>query len=130
MKNELQIKLVRGMIGATVGQRANLKGLGLMHREAVVRREDTASVRGMIAKVIHLVEVSRATGPKAIHVKRPMGVQILPGAPVAPKVKKSPSKKSGEKVSAKASVAPQASKVESKAPKKVAAKTRSPKKES
>ncbi len=45
-------------IRRTKDQRATLKGLGLdrIGRKAVL--EDTPSVRGMIAKVAHLVEVA------------------------------------------------------------------------
>jgi large subunit ribosomal protein L30 len=44
-------------IGRKPGQRATLKGLGLnkLHRRRVL--EDTPAVRGMIAKVRHLVQV-------------------------------------------------------------------------
>jgi len=43
-------------------QRATLIGLGLNKIGRVTELEDTPSVRGMIAKVAHLVEVSEESG--------------------------------------------------------------------
>ncbi len=54
---QLQVKLKRSMIGRPEDQRATLKGLGLKRIGKTVRLEDTPSVRGMVKKVIHLVEV-------------------------------------------------------------------------
>ena len=55
---KLQIKLVRSTIGNTPNQRKNVEALGLTKREQVVVKEDNAQMRGMIAKVSHLVEVT------------------------------------------------------------------------
>jgi large subunit ribosomal protein L30 len=60
MMNErklLTVVQVGSAIGRKPDQRATLKGLGLnkMHRRRVL--EDTPAVRGMIAKVKHLVRV-------------------------------------------------------------------------
>ena len=55
---QLQVKLKRSMIGRPEDQRATLKGLGLKRIGKTVRLEDTPSVRGMVKKVIHLVEVT------------------------------------------------------------------------
>ncbi|HBI94331.1 MAG: 50S ribosomal protein L30 [Terrisporobacter othiniensis] len=55
---KLQIKLVRSIIGTTPNQRKNVEALGLTKREQVVVKEDNAQMRGMIAKVSHLVEVT------------------------------------------------------------------------
>ena len=55
---KLQIKLVRNTIGTTPNQRKNVEALGLTKREQVVVKEDNAQMRGMIAKVSHLVEVT------------------------------------------------------------------------
>jgi large subunit ribosomal protein L30 len=55
---QLQVKLKRSLIGRTKGQRATVKGLGLRHTGATVTLEDTPSVRGMVKKVLHLVEVT------------------------------------------------------------------------
>ncbi|MEC9072325.1 MAG: 50S ribosomal protein L30 [Myxococcota bacterium] len=57
MADQIQVKLVRSRSKANGHQRKILDGLGLKKREQVKQLEDTASVRGMIAKVTHLVEV-------------------------------------------------------------------------
>ena len=38
-------------------QRAVIKGLGFTHLNQVIEREDTLSIRGMVAKVPHLVHI-------------------------------------------------------------------------
>lgn len=55
--SDIQIKLIRSRIGTSPLQRRVLDALGLRKREAVKSFKDSASVRGMIAKVAHLVEV-------------------------------------------------------------------------
>lgn len=54
---KLRIKLTGSMIGLSPRQEATVKALGLrrMHHEVV--HDDTATVRGMIAKVPHVLEV-------------------------------------------------------------------------
>jgi large subunit ribosomal protein L30 len=54
---KLKVKLVRSPIGFDRRQRATLRGLGLRRLQHAVQVEDTPSVRGMIEKVKHLVEV-------------------------------------------------------------------------
>ncbi|MBW2314725.1 MAG: 50S ribosomal protein L30 [Deltaproteobacteria bacterium] len=54
---KLTVKLVKSPIGYTQRQRATLRGLGLRRMQHTVQVEDTPSVRGMIDKVKHLVEV-------------------------------------------------------------------------
>ncbi len=56
--NEIKVKLVRSRIGTTPKQRAVLDSLGLRKRESVRVHKDTPAIRGMIAKVQHLVEVA------------------------------------------------------------------------
>ena len=55
---KLRIKLTRSLIGLSPSQEATVKALGLrrMHREVI--HEDTPTIRGMIAKVPHVLEVS------------------------------------------------------------------------
>ncbi len=53
----LKITLLRSPIGRPQDQRATLVGLGLRKLHQTVEREDTPSIRGMVKKVIHLVEV-------------------------------------------------------------------------
>ena len=55
---KLKIKLVRSTIGTTPNQRKNVEALGLKKREQVVVKEDNAQMRGIIAKISHLVEVT------------------------------------------------------------------------
>ncbi|MCY0903263.1 MAG: 50S ribosomal protein L30 [Firmicutes bacterium] len=55
---QLQIKLVRSLIGRTEAQRRTVLSLGLRKIGHSVVREDNPSVRGMIDKVSHMVEVS------------------------------------------------------------------------
>ena len=56
--SQIKVKLVKSSIGCTPHQRKVLAALGLRHREMVKSFEDNAAVRGMVAKVSHLVEVS------------------------------------------------------------------------
>ncbi len=53
----LKITLKRSPIGRANDQKATLVGLGLRRMHQTVEREDTPSIRGMVKKVIHLVEV-------------------------------------------------------------------------
>jgi len=57
MANGLRIILRKSMIGRRQHQRQVLAGLGLRRINHSVVRADTPSIRGMIAKVRHLVEV-------------------------------------------------------------------------
>lgn len=58
---QIRIRLKRGMIACSPVQRATLKGLGLKSREAVKELENTSAVRGMVKKVLHLVEIVSET---------------------------------------------------------------------
>jgi large subunit ribosomal protein L30 len=55
---KLRIKLTRSMIGLSPRQEATVKALGLrrMHHEVI--QDDTRTIRGMIAKASHVLEVS------------------------------------------------------------------------
>jgi len=52
----IKVTLRRSAIGTNPRQRLTLRGLGLRHRGSSVIVKDSASVRGMIAKVAHLVD--------------------------------------------------------------------------
>lgn len=52
---EITVKLVRSRIGTTPAQRKLLDSLGLKRREQVKSFKDTPVIRGIIAKVSHLV---------------------------------------------------------------------------
>lgn len=56
--NMLRVKLVRSLIGNTKSQRATVWSLGLKRINSEVEQPDTPVVRGMLAKVDHLVEVT------------------------------------------------------------------------
>ncbi len=53
----ITIKLIKGTIACNPIQRACVNGLGLKKREQTKTLENTPAVRGMIKKVLHLVEV-------------------------------------------------------------------------
>lgn len=53
----LQITLVKSAIGYSVTHKATIRALGLRRMHQTVEQVDSASLRGMIAKVNHLVEV-------------------------------------------------------------------------
>ena len=53
----IQIKWVRSSICAPKNQKAVVKGLGFTRLNQVVVREDSPSIRGMVKKVPHLVEI-------------------------------------------------------------------------
>ncbi len=53
----IRLKQVRSAIGSNQRQRATLRGLGLRKPNHVVEVEDSAAVRGMVAKVRHLIVV-------------------------------------------------------------------------
>lgn len=51
----IKVTLMKSPIGYHRNQRAVLKGLGLKRLHATVELKNTAAIRGMINKVIHLV---------------------------------------------------------------------------
>ena len=59
--SKLRVTLRRSGIGRPKDQRRTLVGLGLTKREKTVELEDTPSIRGMVKKVIHLVEVEEVS---------------------------------------------------------------------
>jgi large subunit ribosomal protein L30 len=54
---KLKVTLKRSLIGSNQKQRATITGLGLrkLHQERTL--ENTPAIRGMIKKVLHLVDV-------------------------------------------------------------------------
>jgi large subunit ribosomal protein L30 len=60
-KRTITVRLAKGRIACNPLQRATINGLGLKHREQVRTLENTPAVRGMIKKVLHLVEVVSET---------------------------------------------------------------------
>jgi large subunit ribosomal protein L30 len=56
-KEKIQLKYVRSKICTPVKHKLVIKGLGFTRLYQVIEREDTPSIRGMVAKVPHLVEI-------------------------------------------------------------------------
>ena len=57
MANKLKITLVKSIIGQKPAKKATVRSLGLKKISSSVVHEDTASIRGMIASVAHIVKV-------------------------------------------------------------------------
>jgi len=53
----IKVTLVRSPIGYTKDQKATAKALGLRRLHQTVEHKDNPAVRGMIRKIIHLVQV-------------------------------------------------------------------------
>ncbi len=56
----LEVKQIRSSIGHPDTMRRTLEALGLHHHQQTVRLANTASARGMLFKVRHMVEVKAA----------------------------------------------------------------------
>ena len=54
---EITVKLVKSIIGTNERQKACVRGLGLRKTGTSKTLENTPAVRGMIKKVIHLLEI-------------------------------------------------------------------------
>jgi len=54
---KLKIKLVKSIIGRNKDQIDTVKALGLKKIQSVVEHEDNPAIKGMVRKVIHLIEV-------------------------------------------------------------------------
>ena len=55
---KLKVTLTKSIIGLSPKQEATVRALGLRKVRQTVTHEDTATVRGMIAKVPHVLRVS------------------------------------------------------------------------
>ena len=73
----LKIKWVRSFIGCPRGMRQTIRGLGFRRMQQVVERPDTPAIRGMLAKVHHLIEIEGESGtdmePTLSNLKPPRG---------------------------------------------------------
>ena len=56
-KGTIRIQWVRSAIQSPVKHKLVVKGLGFTRLNQIIEREDTPSVRGMVNKVPHLVEI-------------------------------------------------------------------------
>ena len=54
---KIQLKWVRSAICAPQKHKKVVRGLGFTRLNQVIEREDTPSIRGMVGKVPHLVEI-------------------------------------------------------------------------
>lgn len=57
---KLRITLVRSPLGNTITHKRTVRALGLRRLRQTVEQADTPQVRGMLAKVAHLVRVEEA----------------------------------------------------------------------
>lgn len=55
--SKITVKLVKGLPGTTKVVQANVRGLGLRKVGQSSELENTPSVRGMIKKIIHMLEI-------------------------------------------------------------------------
>ena len=53
----VRLKYVRSMICAPIKHKQVVRGLGFTRLNQVIERPDTPAIRGMVAKVPHLVEI-------------------------------------------------------------------------
>ena len=56
-KKVVRVTLVRSPIGYTEVTKRTVRALGLRHMHQTVEHEDSPALRGMIAKVIHMVQI-------------------------------------------------------------------------
>ena len=56
----LRIKYIRSSIGRSERQKKIVRSLGLRRLNQVVERQDTPAVRGVVAKIPHLVQIVRS----------------------------------------------------------------------
>jgi large subunit ribosomal protein L30 len=56
-EKQLRITLVHSATGTSVKHKATVRALGLRHIRQVNVLKDTPAIRGMLAKVMHLVNV-------------------------------------------------------------------------
>ena len=61
MEKTITVKLKKSPIGYNKRQKATVHALGLRKMHQTVEKSDSPTVRGMIAKVSHLVEVVEET---------------------------------------------------------------------
>ncbi len=59
-ERQIIVTLKRSGIGKPQKQRATLQGLGLTKLNKRMVLKDTPEIRGMLAKVIHLIDVQKA----------------------------------------------------------------------
>jgi large subunit ribosomal protein L30 len=96
----IRIKWVRSGIGFDRSQSEVVRSLGLRRLNHVVERPDTPQVRGLVAKVAHLVEVVSAV-PQPVWAATPEYVlEVAEGGPASPSERSFSSQKEAETVAA------------------------------
>ncbi len=58
----LRITLIRSPIGYSKDQKATVRALGLRRLHQTVEKADTPAIRGMVAKVQHMLKVEEVEG--------------------------------------------------------------------
>jgi len=53
----IKVTLVRSPIGYPEPQKATVRALGLHHMHQTVEHKDSPALRGMLAKVIHMIRI-------------------------------------------------------------------------
>src|SRR4029077_12125780 len=56
-KKKIRLQYVRSKICTPIKHKLVVKGLGFTRLYQVIEREDTPSIRGMVAKIPHLVQI-------------------------------------------------------------------------
>jgi len=64
-QRKIRLQWVRSAIAAPTKHKLVVKGLGFTRLNQVIEREDTPAIRGMVAKVSHLVKVVNGQSPEA-----------------------------------------------------------------
>ena len=64
-KRTIRLQWVRSAIAAPVKHKVVVKGLGFTRLNQVIEREDTPAIRGMVAKIPHLVKVVNGRSSEA-----------------------------------------------------------------
>jgi len=59
----IRITLLRSTLGTSLKHKATVRALGLRHIRQAVIQADTPQIRGMLAKVGHLVKIEEAQSP-------------------------------------------------------------------
>lgn len=62
MAAKIKVKLIRGVSGRPQTQKDTIRKLGLRRREQTVCHDNTPTIRGMIHKVAHLVDIEVVEG--------------------------------------------------------------------
>ena len=58
---KLRVKYIKSAIGYPKAQKATIKALGFRKLQQTVEHEDNPAIRGMIRKVVHLVQVEETS---------------------------------------------------------------------